>query len=111
MSPGDEYRIEILRYLDNDLQVQELNAFLSHLEACADCRANVEAEHALSHLLHRSRPLYSAPAALRSRVSEAVIQHSESPARVGFHQGALQKLHSDLADPIQPVLCLRSLAL
>jgi mycothiol system anti-sigma-R factor len=85
MSPCDEYRARMLRHLDNDLRGPELDDFRSHLETCADCRANVEAGHALSHLLHRSRSLYPAPAALRSRVS-AVLQHAESrPARVGFY--------------------------
>lgn len=111
MSPCDEYRVKILRHLDNDLRGQELDDFRSHLETCADCRANVEAEHALSHLLHRSRPLYSAPAALRSRVS-AVLQHAESrPARVGFYKGALQILQRDLVDPVRRVLSMRVLAL
>jgi hypothetical protein len=68
-------------------------------------------QHALSHLLHRSRPLYSAPATLRSRVSAAVIQHSESPAQIGFQQGALQKLQRDLVDPIRRVLSVRVVAL
>jgi hypothetical protein len=43
MSPCDEYRVKILRYLDNDLRGHELDDFRSHLETCADCRANVEA--------------------------------------------------------------------
>jgi hypothetical protein len=83
MIPSDDYHFKTLRYLDNDLQGQELNDFLTHLEACAECRSRLEAERALSHLLHRSRPLYSAPAALRSRVSVAFMQHSEAPARIG----------------------------
>ena len=108
MSPCDEYRVKILRYLDNDLRGHELVDFRSHLEACADCRASLEAEQALSHLLHRSRPLYSAPAALRSRVSAAVIQHS---AQIGFQQHALQKLQRGLVDPIRRVLSVRVVAL
>jgi mycothiol system anti-sigma-R factor len=85
MGPCDEYRVKTLRYLDNDLQGQELNDFRTHLEACAGCRASVEAEQALSHLLRRSRPLYAAPAALRSRVSAAIMQHTESkPTGWGF---------------------------
>jgi anti-sigma factor RsiW len=108
--PGDEYRIEILRYLDNDLQGQDLNDFLTHLEACADCRASLEEERSLSHLLHRSRPLYSAPAALRSRVSAIVMQHSETPVRIGFYQSTLQMLQT-LVDPARRVLSTRMLAL
>ena len=112
MTPCDEYRVKILSYLDDDLQGPELDDFRNHLEACADCRASLEAERSLSHLLHRSRPLYSAPATLRSRVSAAVIQHSQSkPARVSFYQDALQMLQRDLVDPARRVLSMRVLAL
>jgi anti-sigma factor (TIGR02949 family) len=111
MSSCDEYRVEILRYLDCDLRGQELDDFCNHLETCAECRANVEAEQALSHLLHRSRPLYSAPPALRSRVSAAVLQHPESPAQTRFYQGVLQILQRDLVDPVRRALSIRVLAL
>jgi hypothetical protein len=69
MSFYDEYRAKTLRYLDNNLQGEELDAFRTHLKTCAGCRASLEAELALSLILHRSRPLYSAPDRLRSRVS------------------------------------------
>ena len=75
MNPCDEYRVNTLRYLDNDLKGQELEDFRSHLESCSNCRAHLEAEKALSQTLHRSRPLYSAPVALRERVAAAVIQY------------------------------------
>lgn len=111
MSPYDEFRVKILRYLDNELQGQELDEFRSHLQTCADCRLNLEAEHALSHLLHRSRPLYTAPAGLRSRVS-VLLQHAESePTRVGSYHGALQRLQRYLVGPVRRVLSVRVLAL
>ena len=44
MNPPDEYRAKIVRYLDDDLHGNELNDFRNHLEACADCRANLETE-------------------------------------------------------------------
>jgi hypothetical protein len=69
MSFYDKYRVKTLRYLDNDLHGEELDAFRNHLETCGGCRASLEAELALSLLLRRSRPLYSAPDWLRSRVS------------------------------------------
>ena len=50
MKPCDEYRVKILRYLDDDLPVQELDDFRNHLKACADCRASLEAERALTLL-------------------------------------------------------------
>ena len=72
MSLCDACSVKILRYLDGGLQGSELDNFRTHLESCADCRASLEEEQALSLLLRRSRPLYSAPAALRARVSAAI---------------------------------------
>lgn len=40
MTPSDEYHVKTPRYLDNDLQGQELNDFLIHLEACAGGHAS-----------------------------------------------------------------------
>ena len=110
MGPGDEYRVKTLCYLNDDLHGQELTDFRGHLEACADCRANMEAERQLSRLLHRSRPLYFAPAALRSRVSAIVLHHSEPPARIGFYESTLQLLQN-LVDPVRRLLNARMLAL
>lgn len=76
MNPCDEYVVKTLRFLDNDLTGQELEDFRSHLQSCADCQAHLETEKALSETLHRSRPLYSAPATLRDRVAAAVIQET-----------------------------------
>ena len=75
MNPCGEYIVKTLRYLDNDLEGQELEDFREHLESCSNCREHLEAEKALSQTLHQSRPLYSAPVALRNRVAAAVIQH------------------------------------
>ena len=112
MTRCDEYRVKVLRYLDDDLQGRELDDFRSHLEACADCRAALEAEQALSSLLHRSRPLYSAPPALRSRVSAAVMQHSASKsAWVPNYLGALHVLQRVFVDPVRRVSSMRVLAL
>jgi hypothetical protein len=69
MNNCDEYAIKALRYLDNDLKGSELEDFLLHLKSCASCQEHLEAEKELSATLHRSRPLYLAPAALRDRVA------------------------------------------
>ncbi|MDX6459362.1 MAG: hypothetical protein QOE55_3059, partial [Acidobacteriaceae bacterium] len=53
------------------LSGQDLEDFPPHLEQCEACRTELEAEERLSALLHRSRPLYFAPAALRARVMRA----------------------------------------
>jgi anti-sigma factor RsiW len=111
MNPCDEHHVETLRFLDDDLQGPELIDFRNHLKACAECQASLEAEQALSYLLHRSRPLYFAPAALRSRVSAAVMQHSESKlGRAGFYQAALKMLERELVHPPRRLLSMRVLA-
>jgi anti-sigma factor RsiW len=78
MNRCDEYAIKTLRYLDNELEELELKDFLLHLDSCASCRARVQAEKDLTATLHRARPLYSAPAALRDRVAAAVVQNPTS---------------------------------
>lgn len=78
MKSCDEYAIKTLRYLDEDLEGQELEDFLSHLDSCAKCREQLEAEKELSAALHRSRPLYSAPAALCDRVAAYVAENVPS---------------------------------
>ena len=60
------------RYLDKELCGQELLQFRAHLKQCEACRRELEAEEELSRLLHRSRPLYSAPNSLRDRVLRAI---------------------------------------
>ena len=112
MTRSDEYRDKTLRYLDDDLHGKELVEFRSHLEDCADCRTDLEAEQGLSRLLHRSRPLYSAPVALRSRVSAAVMQHHASKAtQVGIFMGAMHELQRVLVDPVRRVSSIRVLAI
>jgi anti-sigma factor (TIGR02949 family) len=78
-----KYLVETLRYLNDDLEGQELEEFRSHLSSCSNCRAHLEKEKALSQLLRRSRPLYSAPASLRARVSAA----TEAPASISTATG------------------------
>jgi anti-sigma factor RsiW len=65
---GDNYGASIELYLDKELIGPDLEEFRAHLEVCAACRSELEAQEELFHLLRRSRPLYSAPDALRNRV-------------------------------------------
>jgi anti-sigma factor RsiW len=111
MSPCDEASLKALRYLDDRLQGQELRDFRAHLEVCPNCRASVETERALSRLLHRSRPLYSAPPALRARVAVAVEKHS-GPILAGenFYKRLLRSVGNGFADPVRRVVRLRLLA-
>lgn len=78
MNSCDQYAIKTLRYLDEDLEGQELEDFLSHLDSCAWCREQLEAEEQLSAILHRARPLYSAPVALRDRLAASMIDNIAS---------------------------------
>jgi hypothetical protein len=92
MNCCDEYAIKALRYLENDLEGQELADFLAHLDSCPRCREHLEAEKKLSATLHRSRPLYSAPAALRDRVTAATVQATSSRVQdsTGWHVSRVQ---------------------
>ena len=76
MSPRDEHNVDILRYLDNELSGKEREEFLSHLKGCVACRALLEEEQELSHLLRQSRLLYTAPAELRARVSADMVRRA-----------------------------------
>ena len=77
---GRDYGVTIELYLDKELIGPDLEEFRAHLEACAACRVELEMREELSRLLHRSRPLYSAPAALRDRVMRATeLMPSSAP--------------------------------
>jgi mycothiol system anti-sigma-R factor len=65
---GADYGATIELYLDKELSGPDLEEFRAHLKECEACRAELAAAEELSSLLHRSRPLYSAPDALRDRV-------------------------------------------
>lgn len=70
------YRAHIQFYLDKELRGPSLEEFRSHIEECADCRQELEAEEELSRLFARSRPLHSAPIALRNRVLRMAAEAS-----------------------------------
>jgi mycothiol system anti-sigma-R factor len=99
MKGCDNYSTTIQLYLDNELTGQELEDFRAHLEECEACRAELEAEERLSALLHRSRPLYFAPDALRERVLQAA---ESSPAFIPYSPVGLRKrITRVLARPLQ----------
>ena len=109
-SPGGA-AVRILRYLDNDLKGRELEDFRAHINSCAACRVQLEAEKALSRILQRTRPLHSAPTALRARVAAAAIQHSApTPTAEVPYRRAFQSLTGRLLVAGQRVLSLRVLA-
>ena len=76
MKDCDDCLGTLRRYLDGELRGQELLQFREHIEQCSGCRQELEAEEELSRLLHRTKPLYAAPDALRERVLRAI----EEPA-------------------------------
>jgi anti-sigma factor RsiW len=111
MNSCDEYATKTLRYLDNDLEGQELEDFLFHLESCAGCRAHVQAEKELTAALRRSRPLYSAPAALRDRVARVVVANSiPSPARSSIFERAFRIPREQLSSRLESLSNWRVLA-
>ena len=69
MRACDDYRSMIPLLLDDELIDNELQDLGRHLMDCPDCTEFLAVEHALSQLLRRTRPLYRAPEALRTRVS------------------------------------------
>ena len=76
MKPCDDLNVDLLRHLDNDLSEQEFKYLRAHLDTCAYCQDRLERERALSRFLHESRPLYSAPAELRSQISAAIEEYA-----------------------------------
>src|SRR5258708_333899 len=78
MTGCDDYGTNIQLFLDKELSGRELEEFRAHLEECETCRAEIEAAEELSHLLHRSRPLFAAPDALRRRVMQTMEQFPSS---------------------------------
>lgn len=79
MNSHDEDPVQILRYIQGDLNREESVEFHRHLRVCSACRACVEKEKALSRLLQKAAPLYTAPAELRARV--AALSAIEFPSR------------------------------
>jgi hypothetical protein len=110
MNRCDEYATKTLRYLGNDLEGQELEDFLSHLKSCASCREHLEEEKKLSATLQRSRPLYSAPAALRDRVTAATMEVTPNRAQDSTRPHASPLQRKDVSGTLQPLANWRVLA-
>jgi anti-sigma factor RsiW len=62
-------------YFDGEIKGQELKQFAHHLIRCQACQTELQAITELSRLLHRSRPLYSAPNELRDKLIYALQNH------------------------------------
>jgi anti-sigma factor RsiW len=81
MNPCEKQSAKILLYLDKQLKDRSLEDFSAHVRSCAACQARLEEEIELSRLLHQSRPLYSAPEALRARVVAMAWEHGDGSDR------------------------------
>jgi hypothetical protein len=65
---GFDDRDSIHLYFDGEMIGQELKLFRHHLIGCEACQAELKVITELSRLLHRSRPLYSAPNSPRNQL-------------------------------------------
>jgi anti-sigma factor RsiW len=110
MNRCDEYATKTLRYLDNDLEGQELEDFLSHLQSCASCQEHLEAEKKLSATLQRSRPLYLAPAGLHARVAAASMQAMSNRVQDSTRRHASRLQGKDVSGTLQRFANWRVLA-
>jgi predicted anti-sigma-YlaC factor YlaD len=69
----DQYSATIQLYFDQELDGPNVEDVRAHLQECAGCQAQFEADASLSHLLRRFRPLYFAPNGLRGRVASSLL--------------------------------------
>jgi anti-sigma factor RsiW len=75
MRDYDDCRVGVHPYFDGEIKGQELKQFRHHLSRCEACQTELKVITELSRLLHRSRPLYSAPNDLRNRLICALQNH------------------------------------
>jgi anti-sigma factor RsiW len=88
MNACERHTVDLMLYLDDELVGGKLMEFLAHLKICVDCRAALEEQLALSAVLRRSRPLYSAPPKLRARVAATLASAGATTASKGLHEGS-----------------------
>jgi anti-sigma factor RsiW len=100
MKPCDECRLQIGLYVDAELRGQQLGAFESHLAACEACRAAVDAERRFLDVLHATRPLYSAPPALRFHVEQILQGLPQRPRQRGIWIRTRELLERTVMAPV-----------
>ena len=96
MNACERHTVDLMLYLDDELVGGKLTEFLAHLKICVDCRAALEEQLALSAVLRRSRPLYSAPPKLRARVAATLASAGATTASKQLHEGSGQWLRRTL---------------
>jgi anti-sigma factor (TIGR02949 family) len=99
MKGCDDYSVNIQLYFDKELSGQDVEEFRAHIEECPVCRTELKAEEELSGLLHRSRPLYSAPDVLRKRVMQAAELFPSTTAHAPIR--LCERIVKFLARPLQ----------
>jgi anti-sigma factor RsiW len=88
MNPCDRHDANILHYLNGELEDSMLEDFLAHLNKCSACREKLHEEQALTDLFRRSRPLYTAPDALRARVAAVAAGRASANGDPPLRQAA-----------------------
>ncbi len=86
MNQCNENDTNILLYLDDELIGKEAIEFREHLKICCTCTRRLEEGQTLSRLLHRNRPLYTAPSDLLVRVGAIIRPATRSPLWLRWHQ-------------------------
>jgi anti-sigma factor RsiW len=99
-------------FLDDELRGPEAEDFRKHIASCAVCRQLLAEEQALSQLLHRTRPLYQAPEALRANVSRILSSEVQPDLRTPepLRRRILRILASPLRGFAEPALRWKQLA-
>lgn len=112
MSACDDCRSLVPIFLDDELTGKDADDFREHLAGCAACREFLAQERALSELLHRVRPLYEAPEALRTRVSGILSSgiHSDLAAPERLRQRILRMTAFQPGNASRPVFRWTQLA-
>jgi anti-sigma factor RsiW len=117
MASCSDYKIMIQLYVDHELTGSDLQDLLSHLEACGNCRREVEELKAFSTQIRGARPLFTAPASLRERILTQTANQQEerkkTPAETGIirqfkkpESTQLSQNRSWLPAAIAAMLCL-----
>jgi anti-sigma factor RsiW len=98
MDTCGDYTVDLMLYLDDELDDNKLMGFLAHLKICADCRASLDEQLALSATLHQIRPLYSAPPQLKARVAANLTKPQSRTIAAHLYQVVKQILTLTLPD-------------
>src|SRR5271170_6373408 len=92
----EEYTVDLLLYLDNELGGTKLEQFLEHLKLCAHCSETLEQQIALTAILRQSRPLYSASENLRARVAADLARSASGLTSARPYEHTLQRVREVL---------------